>query len=63
MRAMYLALNIIAGIFKMNTQEREIKLLNKILDSQGETIKIYQESIIPLYELRIKNLENQLKEK
>jgi len=45
---------------KMNTQEREIRLLNKILESQEETIKIYQESIVPMLEIRIKNLEEQL---
>ena len=44
----------------MNTQEREIILLNKILESQEETIKIYQESIVPMLEIRIKNLEEQL---
>ena len=31
----------------MNTQEREINLLNKMVDTQAESIKIYQESIVP----------------
>ena len=44
----------------MNTQEREIILLNKILETQEETLRIYQESIVPMLMVRIKNLEEQL---
>ena len=47
----------------MNTQEREINLLNKMVDTQAETIKIYQKSIVPTYEKRIKNLKEQLNAK
>ena len=44
----------------MTTQEREIILLNKILETQEETLRIYQESIVPMLMVRIKNLEEQL---
>ena len=47
----------------MTSQEREIRLLNKILESQEETIKIYQESIVPMYEIRIKRFKELLNEK
>ena len=46
----------------MNTQEREINLLNKMVDTQAETIKIYQDTIIPMYKKHIKQLEEELED-
>jgi hypothetical protein len=47
---------------KMERQEREIILLNKISKTQEETIKIYQDTIIPMYVKRILKLEEELKD-
>ncbi len=42
----------------MNTLEREIKLLNKIIKLQGELIIDIQTRTIPLYKEKIKQLED-----
>ena len=43
----------------MNTLQREIKLLNKIIKLQGELIIDIQTKTIPLYKEKIKQLEDQ----
>jgi len=43
----------------MNTLQREIKLLNKIIKLQGELIIDIQTRTIPLYKEKIKRLEDQ----
>ncbi len=42
----------------MNTLQREIKLLNKIIKLQGELIIDIQTKTIPLYKEKIKQLED-----
>ena len=43
----------------MTTQEREIKLLNKIVATQNDTIKMYREVIFPMYQKQIKDLKGE----
>ena len=43
----------------MTTQEREIKLLNKIVASQNDTIKTYRDIIVPMYQKQIKDLKGE----
>ena len=45
----------------MTSQQREIRLLNKIISTQDQMIKDYQKIVIPIYVERILKLENDLK--
>ena len=45
----------------MTSQQREIRLLNKIISTQDQMIKDNQKIVIPIYVERILKLENDLK--
>lgn len=45
----------------MTSQQREIRLLNKIISTQDQMIKDHQKIVIPIYVERILKLENDLK--
>ena len=45
----------------MNTQNKEIRTLNKIIAIQGDMLKMNKDILVPMYKERIKQLEFDLK--
>ena len=46
----------------MNTLNKEIRNLNKIIAIQGDLLKMNKDVLIPMYKKRIKQLEEELKD-
>jgi len=46
----------------MNTQEREINLLNKIIATQNDLLKLNKDILVPMYKKHIEQLELDLKQ-
>jgi alanine-alpha-ketoisovalerate/valine-pyruvate aminotransferase len=46
----------------MNTQEREINLLRKVIATQNDLLKLNKDVLVPMYKDRIKELEANIKE-